>query len=86
MLEGPERGQPQGTLTTGNCGLIQRRGLMKRIITTLIAALMVLGLLLPYVPAVSAQQETENQHATMIINRFHAVGQNEYGDPIDGQR
>ena len=59
---------------------------MKRIITTLIAALMVFGLLLPYVPKVSAQPETENQHATMIINRWHRVGENEYGDPLDGQR
>jgi hypothetical protein len=59
---------------------------MKRIIVTLIVALMVFGLL-PFMPKTAhAETDPENSRATIIVNRWHRVGENEYGDPLTDGR
>ncbi len=80
------QGPTAGILAAGNRGPIQRRGLMKRILTMLIATFLVFGLLSPFVPIKAVKAGTTNMRATMIYNRLHRVGEDEYGNPLTDGR
>lgn len=83
----PERATA-GTMALGNLGLIRRRGLMKRIISVMVAAIMIFGVFAGSITANAATNiaSPENQHATFIANRWHAIGNDKYGEPLTGDR
>ena len=59
---------------------------MKRIISVLVAALMIFGVFAGNINAnaVTTIASPENQHATFIAARWHGVGNDKYGDPLIG--
>jgi hypothetical protein len=61
---------------------------MKRIISVLVAALMIFGVFAGNINAntASASASPENQHATFLAVRWHAVGNDKFGDPLEGGR